>query len=119
MNTISKNFSSIDEVRGLYLSDNVKKTEEKTDTSFEDILKLKFSKHASLRLSDRGIDLTNDQTKRLSNGIEKAKDKGIQESLVLMDELAFIVNVDKSTVITAMDKTDSDIFTNIDGAVIV
>ena len=46
--------------------------------------------------------------------------KGINESLVLVDDMAFIVNIKNNTVITAMDKNSSDenVFTNIDGAVI-
>ena len=52
---------------------------------------------------------------------KKAGEKGIRESLVLVDQLAFIVNVKNNTVITAMDQTETDenIFTNIDGAVIM
>ena len=40
---------------------------------------------------------------------------------MLMDELAFIISVKNNTVITAMDKneTEGNIFTNIDGAVII
>ncbi|MDE7240043.1 MAG: flagellar protein, partial [Lachnospiraceae bacterium] len=51
----------------------------------------------------------------------KADRKGIKDSLIMVDELAFIVNVSSSTVITAMDnnRTDEQIFTNIDGAVIM
>ncbi|MDE6714084.1 MAG: flagellar protein, partial [Lachnospiraceae bacterium] len=54
-------------------------------------------------------------------GTVKAGEKGINESLVLMDQFAFIVNIPGNTVITAMDQTETDqnIFTNIDGAVIV
>ena len=39
----------------------------------------------------------------------------------MMDNLAFIVNIKNNTVITAMDQdtNDSNVFTNIDGAVIV
>ena len=57
---------------------------------------------------------------RLSSGMKKAGEKGINESLVLVDELAFIVNIKNSTVITAIDKGSSEenVFTNIDGAVI-
>ena len=45
--------------------------------------------------------------------------KGIRESLIMVDDVAFIVNVSKSTVITAVDEGEDMIFTNIDGAVIV
>ena len=51
---------------------------------------------------------------------KRAMEKGIKESLVLIDSLAFIVNVPSKTVVTAMDQTETDrnVFTNIDGAVI-
>ena len=85
----------------------------------QDVSQVKFSKHAAGRLSDRNIKLTNEQMERLSDGTKKASEKGIRESLVLVDELAFIVNTKNNMVITAMDQTETDenIFTNIDGAV--
>ncbi len=100
--------------------------------SFQDILskktdrigqsgEIKFSKHATNRLSDRNIELTEDQVERLNLGAAKASAKGINESLVIVDSLAFIVSVPNQTVITAMDQTEADenVFTNIDGAVII
>ena len=80
----------------------------------------KFSKHASNRLNERNIELSDKQLDRLSAGMQAAGQKGINESLVMVDQLAFIVNVKNQTVITALDKDDSDgnVFTNIDGAVI-
>lgn len=80
---------------------------------------LKFTKHANERLASRNIDLTDDQFKRLETGAKKAGEKGIRESLVLVDDLAFIVNVRNQTVITAVKDAADKIFTNIDGAVIV
>ncbi len=81
---------------------------------------VKFSKHASNRLNDRNIELTTDQMNRLNNAKNQASAKGINESLILVDQLAFIVNVKSNTVVTAMDsqETGSNVFTNIDGAVI-
>ena len=72
-----------------------------------------------MRLTDRNITLTNSQWERLESGAVKAGEKGIQESLVVVDELAFIVNIPNKTVITAMDRSDTEdnVFTNIDGAV--
>lgn len=82
---------------------------------------LKFSKHAANRLNDRDIILTQDQMDRLNQGTIEAGQKGIKDSLILVDQLAFIVNVPNHTVVTAMDQTETknNIFTNIDGAVIV
>lgn len=98
--------------------------------SFRDILaqkteggsgELRFSKHAMGRLADRNIRLTDEQMERLSDGTQKAGAKGIKESLVIVDQLAFIVNIPNQTVVTAMDQTETEanIFTNIDGAVIM
>lgn len=82
---------------------------------------IKFSKHASMRLNSRNIVLTDEQMAKIKNGIEKAEKKGIKDSLVLMDEIALVVNVKKRIVVTAMDsnQTEDAVFTNIDGAVIV
>ncbi len=134
MHQISNQFLSIEQVTDQYLN-KTKSTlpVSSSDISFEDVLRqkqnesvmesseLKFSKHAANRLNDRSILLTNSQNIRLENGVKQASEKGITESLVLVDSLAFIVNVPNKTVITAMDQTetDSNIFTNIDGAVII
>jgi flagellar operon protein len=80
---------------------------------------LKFSKHAYERLASRNIDMTDDQLARLENGAKKAFEKGIKESLVMVDNLAFIVSIKNNTVITAVGDDDSKVFTNIDGAVIM
>lgn len=97
--------------------------------SFQEVLdqvtgagrEVRFSKHAAGRLSTRNIELTDRQMERLSEGVGKAEKKGIQDSLVLVDSLAFIVNVPSSTVVTAMEQSETaeNIFTNIDGAVII
>ncbi len=81
---------------------------------------LKFSKHAVKRLDDRHIELSESQNKRLSEGVAKAEQKGINDSLVMLDSLAFIVNVPSQTVVTALDEQEAQdhIYTNIDGAVI-
>ena len=94
--------------------------------SFEEILAkqkeqasaLKFSKHASERLNDRNIDMTDEQLERLESGAKKASLKGIKESLVMVDDMAFIVNVKNNTVITAVTGDEDMVFSNIDGAVI-
>lgn len=99
-------------------------------TPFEQILAQKgstakepvhFSRHASNRLNERDITLSTEQLDRLMEGTNKAATKGINESLVLLDNLAFIVNTKSNTVITAMDssETKENVFTNIDGAVII
>ncbi len=78
-----------------------------------------FSKHASMRLNDRNVSLSSEQIKRVESGINEASKKGINDSLVLVDDIALVVNVKNKTVITAMSGNNNNIFTNIDGAVIV
>ena len=117
MNKINNQFTSIEQITDRYLGTGKgNSTVNASGLSFEEILKqkqdvsesleLKFSKHASMRLE---------------SGVQKASEKGIRESLVIVDSLAFIVNVPNKTVVTAMDRTESDdnIYTNIDGAVII
>ena len=129
MNISNNQFLSIEQLQEQYLKQQKKIQPVKTSGgfSFEEILQkqqtgeIKFSKHAANRLKDRNIELTSEQLERLSDGTRKAGEKGIRESLVLVDELAFIVNTGSNTVITAMDQaeTKENIFTNIDGAVII
>ena len=80
---------------------------------------LKFSKHASERLQSRNIDLSESQKERLNHAVKAAEAKGIKESLVMMDNLAFIINVKNNTVVTAVAGGEEKIFSNIDGAVVV
>ena len=134
MNQIGNSFTSIEQVASQYLNQpkEVNQKQNNTGVSFQDILKqqigvteesreLKFSKHATQRLDQRDIALSPDQSQRLEAGVQKASEKGIKESLVIVDSLAFIVNVPNQTVVTAMDQTESmdNVFTNIDGAVII
>lgn len=140
MNIDERRFLSIDQVQGQIQSGSIVKQDNKNQSvptgvnSFASILnkiqessdntisseELKFSKHAANRLQDRNIVLTDEQMARLNMGKIEAGEKGIKDSLILIDQLAFIVNVPNNTVVTAMDQTEnkSNVFTNIDGAVI-
>lgn len=112
-------FHSIEQAKQQFFSN-------KTESSFAEILakqqidtELKFSKHAIERLKSRNIDLTEAQYERLQKGVQKAEEKGIQDSLVLIDKMAFIVNVKHHTVITAVDQSKDKIFSKIDGAIVI
>lgn len=128
----SSNFLSIEQLQDQYLNQNAKTAKVTTEgLSFQDILnrnitqrekpEVKFSKHATNRLSEREIELTQNQLERLNQGTQKASEKGIKESLVIVDTLAFIVNIPNKTVITAMDQVGmkENVFTNIDGTVVM
>ena len=81
---------------------------------------LNFSTHAQNRLLSRSIQLTNQQIARLENGVSQAAQKGARDSLVMLDNLAFIVSVSNRTVVTAVDSAmqNGNVFTQIDSAVI-
>ena len=133
MKVVNNNYPSIEQVAGQLLMQpaSVKEQPQINGQTFSDIFRQKqtvdnivspvrFSKHASVRLGDRNIELSSEQLNRLNEGAQKANAKGINESLVLVDEIAFIVNIKNNTVITAMDQSEAkeNVFTNIDGAVI-
>lgn len=80
---------------------------------------LEFSKHAKNRLSDRNINLSENQLERIEKGVDQARNKGVNDSLVLIDDVALIVNVKNNIVVTAVGESQDKIFTNIDGAIIV
>jgi flagellar operon protein len=79
-----------------------------------------FSAHASERLARRGITLTEDDRRRLSEAVSAAREKGGRNSLVLMGNTALIVNVPSRTVVTALGAGTANerVITNIDSAVI-
>ena len=133
MNAIgNQQMYSIEQMTGQFLRQAkpaVTKNESHDTVSFQQVLQqtqnrtehpVVFSKHANERLVSRNITLTDEQVSRLHQGIEQAREKQIQESLVMMDDLAFIVSVPNNTVVTALEQGDSQhVFTNIDGAVII
>jgi flagellar operon protein len=81
---------------------------------------LKFSAHAETRLKSRNITMTPEAMEKLTNAVNGAAGKGCRDSLVLMNNCAFIVNIPNRTVVTAMDGDSirENIFTNIDSTVI-
>ena len=81
---------------------------------------LQFSGHARKRIEQRGLYLDAERIARLESAVERAAAKGSRDSLVLLDELALIVNIRSQTVITAMDEASrkEHVFTNIDSVVI-
>ncbi len=92
--------------------------------SFEHILQdrlIHFSRHAEVRLQQRGIHLKPEHLSRLQTAIDQAAAKGSKDSLILFKDMALIVNVPNRTVVTAMDgkSMQDNVFTQIDSAVVV
>ena len=118
---------SIEQLQGQFLNTGKTSGRQKvsvSDNSFAQILEqttseVKFSKHANERLQSRNIDLSESQKERLNQAVKTAGEKGIKESLVMLDDLAFIVNIKNNTVVTAITSGEQKVFSNIDGAVVV
>lgn len=106
-----------------------KVTNEEPSASFQDILngkiaknsEVNFSKHAAERVVERNIELSDERLNRLNEGVKLASSKNINDALILVDDTAFIVNTINNTVITTKDKDEikSNVFTNINGTVII
>ncbi|MCM3722191.1 TIGR02530 family flagellar biosynthesis protein [Solibacillus isronensis] len=102
-------------------------TEQVSKQSFMDHLKqatgdeLKISKHASERLNERNISITDREWQQISKKVFEAKDKGVKQPLVLLDQAALIVSAKNATVITALDRNEAkqQLFTNIDGTILI
>ena len=86
----------------------------------EEIGRLRFSRHAQERIESRNLQLDKRDISLLEGAVERAEQKGAQDSLVLLRDMAFIVSVKNRTVVTALDGDHrrESVFTNIDSAVI-
>ena len=82
---------------------------------------IKISKHASDRLNLRDIHISTEEWDTISQKVQEAKQKGVTQPLVLLDQAALIVSAKNHTVITAMDRQEAkdQLFTNIDGTIVL
>lgn len=87
----------------------------------EQQLQLKFSQHAAQRIQQRGISIKPETMTKLASAVDQAASKGAVDSLIVMPDVALIVNVPNRTVVTAMEHSQlaNTVFTQIDSAVIL
>jgi len=80
-----------------------------------------FSKHAVSRAIERNLNLSEDNIARLNKGVRLAEEKKLEDPLILVDKTAFLVNIRHNKVITTVDAEEllGNVFTNIDGTVII
>lgn len=103
---------------------NVRPNQGSGSVSFQNILDqsvLRLSNHAEHRLQQRGIQLKPEQMAKIESAVNQAAAKGAKDSLILMNDMALIVNVKNRTIVTAMDGSSmkDNVFTQIDSAVII
>lgn len=120
--------NSTDAIRKNIIKKPANKAKDIGSTDFDKVLNsfmqkdgVKFSKHATKRLSERNIRLNEKNLENLNKAIANAEAKGIKDALILMNNVAFIANVQNKTIITTVESESlkDSVFTNIDGAVIV
>lgn len=102
------------------------KNNETANTQFQNLLneaqqKLKISKHASQRITQRNINISDVEWNKIEEKMQVAKSKGLNESLFLTQNAALIINVKNAIVVTALNRTEAgnQVFTNIDSAILI
>ena len=82
---------------------------------------LNLSTHAMRRLQERNLSLDKEEYQKLQTAIDKLKTKGGQDSLVITGKAAYIVDVPKNTIVTAIDKDSigENVFTKIDSTILM
>lgn len=89
--------------------------------SFEQALQgTQLSRHAQKRVDSRDLNLDPARMSRLDSAINAAAAKGARNSVVMLDDLAVVVDINQRTVVTAMNAQEGKekVFTNIDSVVI-
>jgi flagellar operon protein len=83
--------------------------------------KVTLSAHASERLKSRNLELNPQDMENLEKAVDRAAAKGAKDSLVMLKNLALVVNIKNRVVITAMDGNNlkENVITNIDSALII
>lgn len=82
---------------------------------------LTISKHAGNRMDQRKIEIEPHVWDVIKEKVNEAKQKGVNDSLVLLNNAALIVSAKNNTVVTVMDRQEAgeQIFTNIDGTIVL
>ena len=82
---------------------------------------IQLSTHAMRRLQERNISIDKEEYTKLQTAMDRLKLKGGQDSLVITGKAAYIVDVPKNTIVTAIDKDSigENVFTKIDSTILM
>lgn len=82
---------------------------------------LKISKHAKVRMTERNINIDETKWQQINDKVLEAKEKGVTDALVVVDDARLIISAENNTVVTALNKEDTNnkIFTNINGTILI
>lgn len=124
MNQINK-LTNVNALKLSHASVQTQKTDERFSTLLKEELDrsegVRFSKHAAQRVAERGIEVSDRLMSDLNQAVEKAKEKGARDVVIIGKDGAFIVNVPHNLIVTTMNGNEmkENIFTNIDSAVLL
>jgi flagellar operon protein len=82
---------------------------------------VKVTNHAAQRLMERKIDFSGDEFLKVNKAIDQLKNKGGNDALIITGTAAYIVDVQKNKLVTAVDRDQlkDNVFTNIDSTILV
>lgn len=106
-----------------FTNPTVNKQYQRQETNFKDLLtnatKVKVSKHAQIRLQERGIKISESEWEKIGKKMNEAKMKGVTDALIVKDDVTLVVSTKNNTVITAIHHKEAEnkIFTNINGTI--
>ena len=82
---------------------------------------IKLSLHAAKRMNERSLQMDSDEFVKIREGMDKLRDKGGKDSLIITNKGLYIVDVDNNKIVTLLDKENvgENVFTKIDSTVIV
>lgn len=80
---------------------------------------IEFSTHAAKRLQDRNIAFDGEEYLKLQEALGKLRSKGGHDSLVVTGKAAYVLDVDRGMVVTAVDREsmNENVFTKIDSTI--
>lgn len=80
---------------------------------------VQMSTHATKRLAERNIAFDGAEYVKLQEALGKLRQKGGHDSLVITDKAAYVMDVDKGMVVTAVDRDSmgENVFTKIDSTI--
>ncbi len=80
---------------------------------------IELSTHAAKRLQDRNIAFDGEEYLKLQEALGKLRTKGGHDSLVVTGKAAYVLDVDRGMVVTAVDREsmNENVFTKIDSTI--
>ncbi|WP_027963192.1 TIGR02530 family flagellar biosynthesis protein [Halalkalibacillus halophilus] len=82
---------------------------------------LKVSKHAQKRLDERNIEIPADKWNMIEDRMMEAKQKGVTDSAIILDDAVLVASTKNNTIITAMNREEASnqLLTNINGTILM